>query len=292
MRLFLSIAVLNLFVLKDTCEGQTDDSPPRNNTTRAAFTCHTDENDVCTFDGIQLNFDTYACFVPSSDKAHGLVQSISFKESKIPRLSRMLCRAFPRSTNLSMQYLGVEIIDADALIPCTRLIELNLKGNKITSLPLGLFERNLELISLNFGLNQIKEIHCSQFHGLRKLEKLALYSNNLYNFPFFSLKDSTKLKSLDLHTNFLSDLNVTELVQYLPKLERVSYDGNDVACDRVVEINEELSRNGVETQFFHYRRDRYHEFTKVEGILCLLDKDWSAVHYRKVVMGKLKDLKC
>lgn len=97
---------------------------------------------------------------------------------------------------------------------------------------------------------------------------------------------------MDIHSNYLIDLNVTELFEYLPNLQQLAYDGNEVACERVIEINEELSNHKILTQFFHYRRERYHETSKVDSITCLPDKDWAAVHYRKIVTGKIKQNPC
>lgn len=110
------------------------------------------------------------------------------------------------------------------------LLEVNLRGNRITSLEGMIFNGAHSLRSIDLSHNVIKSIDEFTFSNLKSLEELNLSNNQIEELD--GLYKSNTLKSLDLSFNKLTFLFVPyDAFSDMLKLERINLRNNSVGID-------------------------------------------------------------
>lgn len=110
------------------------------------------------------------------------------------------------------------------------LLEVNLRGNRITSLEGMIFNGAHSLKSIDLSHNVIRSIDEFTFSNLKSLEELNLSNNRIVELD--GLYMSATLKSLDLSFNNLTFLFVPyDAFSEIPKLERINLRNNSIGID-------------------------------------------------------------
>lgn len=252
--------------------------------------CHTDEGNWCIFSNIKANEAVHQL---SSDKNFSTeVKKVMFHQSTIKEFNGAVCNEFNQLQNLDMKTLSVEVILEVAFSSCTELKWLSLHGNKLRTLAPKTFETNTNLEYLFLSKNTLKEIHCDLLKNQLKLVELHIASNQLEEVPLKSIRLSKDLMALSMHSNHLIDLNETAIIEHFPKLRSIWFAGNELACARLVEILRFFEEKGIALSPYQDHIPRFYETVKVDGITCLPDVAWAAVHYRKMAMERLGKQSC
>lgn len=155
----------------------------------------------------------------------------------------------------------------------TGLRELSLSNNRLTSLPVGLFQGLEGLEQLRIGNNQLTSLPAGLFQGLGALQLLYLHDNQLTSLPEGLFQGLGALHLLYLHSNQLTSLP-EGLFQGLGDLRTLFINNNLLSSlpsrlfhglAKLGEVqlsgNSQLSYNGLPTvsafnrihEFFNYR---------------------------------------
>jgi Leucine-rich repeat (LRR) protein len=110
-----------------------------------------------------------------------------------------------------------------------KLANLRLNNNKITGLPVRVFELTPQLIEAHLMGNQIRSINDQNFHptSAQKLEYLNLASNKLDAIGSGAFESLPRLSILELHSNNLAHIN-PQTFNSLPNLNHLDLSKNNI----------------------------------------------------------------
>uniref|UniRef100_H2ZDY4 LRRNT domain-containing protein n=1 Tax=Ciona savignyi TaxID=51511 RepID=H2ZDY4_CIOSA len=107
---------------------------------------------------------------------------------------------------------------------------LDMRFNRIRSIPSSTFHRMWNLNTLLLNNNEIQSISEDAFRGLSSLKYLYLHDNKLVTVPSGTFATLPKLERLLLHANLIETLP-NRLFDHLTSLKRLRLDGNRLRCD-------------------------------------------------------------
>ncbi|KAK7488478.1 hypothetical protein BaRGS_00020263, partial [Batillaria attramentaria] len=125
--------------------------------------------------------------------------------------------------------LSIELETIPRNIPADTTV-LDLRFNKIKSIPRGTFEGLSSLNTLLLNNNEIENLEAGSFDGLPELRYLYLYKNKLVTLDSDVLENLPKLEQIFLHSNQISRLP-KGIFQHTPHLRRIRLDSNALVCD-------------------------------------------------------------
>ncbi|XP_070195291.1 peroxidasin-like isoform X2 [Littorina saxatilis] len=129
-------------------------------------------------------------------------------------------------TNVRCMFLQLEHIPS--VPPDTTVLDL--RFNKIKTIPRGAFAGLSSLNTLLLNNNEIEKIESGAFDGLPELRYLYLYKNNLVSLESDVFEALPKLEQLFLHSNVISRLP-KGVFSHTPHLRRLRLDSNALVCD-------------------------------------------------------------
>ena len=110
----------------------------------------------------------------------------------------------------------------------TNTLELNLHGNRISSVLYGQLNHLTHLITLRLSNNEISMFEVNALNGLFSLEYLYLNGNELTDVTREMFEQLLELRTLDLNWNKISHLNSTTFGTMF-KLTNLNLDNNDIS---------------------------------------------------------------
>ncbi|XP_063697914.1 protein artichoke-like [Culicoides brevitarsis] len=247
------------------------------------YKCETTCEDTfctCKFTGIELTADNFE-WTPTDDDPTSITR-IEIFASTIPVFTNVLCKTFPNFDYLLMEAIKVQEVTEDAFHDCSSLKELHMGTNLIRKLHPNtfLFSKNLEVLGIS--RNKIMEFDDKIFSEMTNLQQLSAGVNNLTSFSPELVKHNSKLTRLSLSSNDLSDLNVEQIVEYLPNLKFLDWQANEVSCSRAVDANNFLAAKGISFSGGIADKIRYYPTgTVFNNFVCNPDTSWMASKYKK-----------
>ncbi|VDI43072.1 Hypothetical predicted protein [Mytilus galloprovincialis] len=121
----------------------------------------------------------------------------------VPCIGFQISRCDCTGTKVDCSFKGLTAIPEGVPINTT---ELNLYGNTISSLPDGVFSKNINLRTVNLERNRISTIAAKTFEDVVSLKFLSLGNNRISIIPVNAFEDLVLLEFLSLDTNTLSSL--------------------------------------------------------------------------------------
>lgn len=209
---------------------------------------------------------------------------------EIPILSNEICTKKPHVDSLNLIDSGIMSIQEGALHSCTQVTKIWLEMNKLRILESGVFLSKPNLEEINLYKNELEWIDEDVFDGLTKLEALNLKCNKLLYFPPRFVRDLIVLKNLNLASNKLFDLEINGLMDKLPLLGFINFNGNDISCNRANIIISTTNSSKIILGGAHCEDVISPELTIVstafeQPLYCLPDNKWemhSAERQRKL----------
>ncbi|XP_050402134.1 peroxidasin [Patella vulgata] len=107
---------------------------------------------------------------------------------------------------------------------------LDLRFNKIKSIPVGTFRNLNRLTTLLLNNNEIEKLEEGSFMGLNEVKYIYLYKNKIRNIGEKTFRDTPKIEQLYLHNNILERLP-KGIFKGLSSLRRLRLDSNALVCD-------------------------------------------------------------
>lgn len=125
---------------------------------------------------------------------------------------------------------------------------LDLRSNKIKSIPPGSFAGLNQLNTLLLNHNEIGYLSRDAFSGLPELRHLYLYKNQIETIDNGTFNQLDKLEQLYLHNNFIKHLP-DGVFSNLAKLRKLRLDNNPLVCDcNLLWLSEKLKEINEQTQ--------------------------------------------
>ena len=121
--------------------------------------------------------------------------------------------------------VSTSIFPIDSFLGLRQLKSLNLKGNRLETLPENIFQDLSMLESLDLGRNELTEISDLHLSGLTKLTYLGLARNRITELTVNATTNLKNLRKLDLSNNFF-EIIPEETFQGLSSLTRLDISKN------------------------------------------------------------------
>lgn len=173
------------------------------------------------------------------------VEHLEQSRQVIPILNAEICNKKPNIEQLRLWGAEIHTVESNALHKCTKLKNIWLEDNLLTVLRSGTFSHKPNLEELNFRANSLEYLDEDVFDGLSALETLNLRCNNLVFFSPRYVQDLMVLKYLNLASNHLINLEINGLLDKLPQLGFISYNGNDISCSRLAVISAKVNASNI-----------------------------------------------
>ncbi|XP_047738049.1 peroxidasin [Hyalella azteca] len=136
----------------------------------------------------------------------------------------------PETTILDLRFNKIRSIPPGSFRQLARLNTLLLNNNHITRLQSGAFDGLQRLRYLYLYKNRIRHIDRDVFHNLEELEQLYLHFNDITSFDAETFSSLPSLQRLFLHNNRLQRVP-SGAFRNLQSLRRLRLDSNALVCD-------------------------------------------------------------
>ena len=146
----------------------------------------------------------------------------SFKERKI-------FLVYPQNvSHLHFEFKGLTAMTNDSLSAIREnLKELSIYRNRLSNLPVGVFQGLINLEELELDHNELETLQWGIFDGLSSLKKMFLFENKLGTLPVGLFRDLVSLNDLSLRHNKIERLD-NGLFNGLIKLKMLYLQGNNI----------------------------------------------------------------
>lgn len=155
---------------------------------------------------------------------------------------------FRSCRNLKFLDLGqnrISDVETNAFNDLPSLEELNLGFNNLQTVPTDV-NKIKSLLSLKLNNNKLSSLGANAFNNLNKLEVLDLSDNQINTIPNSAFAGLYNLKELNLKSNYISNLNVQNVLSDLRTLAVVKLSINSFNCRTLNSIINTFERKGVE----------------------------------------------
>lgn len=156
--------------------------------------------------------------------------------------------AFRNCRNLKSLDLGqnkIADVETNAFADLLSLEELNLGFNNLQTVPADV-NKIKSLLSLKLNNNKLSSLAANVFNNLNKLEVLDLSDNGISAIPNGAFAGLSKLKELNLKSNYISNLNALSVLSDLRSLAVVKLSINSFNCGDLNSVINTFGRKGVE----------------------------------------------
>lgn len=154
--------------------------------------------------------------------------------TKLNNLTSFICLENPKKLILFGK--NIQRIEPGALYNCRSVEKIYLYENELRDLSRETFVSNMELTELSLSYNNLRFLDPDLFVSLEKLEILDLLCNEIVYFPSELVRNCGNLKEVQLASNRLLDLDIGQLLIYMPKLVWFYFSVNSIGCTRADEI--------------------------------------------------------
>lgn len=177
-------------------------------------------------------------------------------KTRLGAIGPAFCETFPALEDFEASSVEIEVVDPDAFRSCRNLKHFNVSNNAIQNLSEDLFYNALKLQTVDVRHNRIGSIPDEFFETNTLLEVLYFDDNFVSHFPAKALKFNKNLRELGISVNEIYQLQVAELLSYLPALKIVYISGNIFPCSEVKKIIPLFINRNVVLATFQYSRER------------------------------------
>lgn len=139
---------------------------------------------------------------------------------------------------------AIDKIELGAFDACPNLKVISISGT-LDMIDPNIFRKNQNLEEIHFDFAGLRKIHGSTFVNLNNLTILQLNHNSLIDFPVYQFPILPSLHRIDLDNNALNDLDVEEMLDKFPSLQRIALYSNFIECNRFKVINETLTSRNI-----------------------------------------------
>lgn len=141
---------------------------------------------------------------------------------------------------VNLTSVNLQFIDQSNFNQASKLTQLYLGGNAFYEVPAKTFSGAPTLKILDLSGNEVEKMAPDAFNGLKNLLELHLNGNALKNINFSELSDLVELRKIDVGYNSFTEIDVTDIKKYLPKLEWIGLKGIKMDCGELSVIGQKL----------------------------------------------------
>lgn len=170
-------------------------------------------------------------------------------------------------------------INENALANCKDLIVFRATENKISGvLKRKIFAHNTKLEEIWLQENEITSIENGAFNHLKELDVLDLGANFLTMFSSVFTDGLKNLQLLAIYSNDLTNIDMENIMRNSPKLEIFYFNDNCFNCTRTTDIKRELDKKNVRTSVYSIGRTRSFITSKAGDFICVPDSKWAQLY--------------
>lgn len=173
------------------------------------------------------------------------VSKVWVYKSTMQVLRGKIFATFSRLKEFSGIGIHIESIAHEAFWQAGSLEILDLRFNNISKLVKRQFAGARNIKEIHLFANQIRTINDKAFLGLHRLEKLFLGKNHLKTISAAVFRPLYSMQLLSLEANYLRELDVSQLLTYLPQLNEVALYGNQFTCRTLQFYEKSLQRRNI-----------------------------------------------
>lgn len=172
------------------------------------------------------------------------IAKISLQNCAIKSIIKSGFNELTNLTELNLSQNRLTSIATKRFDPLINLKTLNLAQNKIATISNNAFSQLNNLQSLNLGDNELNKLTSQAFNGLNNLVDLSLIRNliNNLNYESFALGN---LKTLILEENYITELDVAQLLEKAPQLKTLNIHKNLFLCEHLQVIIDQLDAKEI-----------------------------------------------
>jgi Leucine-rich repeat (LRR) protein len=182
------------------------------------FRCDYHENAYyeCVMNNVKITDESDSLEEVSADSQNFKVEKIVANDSVMRLFPAQMMALFVNLKILHLRLVKLEQMN-QKIKYCSRLEEIDLSDNKLTSLT-NVFGDCTRITVIYLEYNNIKTVSSEIFGRLQNLKYLWLQGNSIENVEEYIFKNNTKLRSISLRNNRFSQLS-TELFKNLVDLK-------------------------------------------------------------------------
>lgn len=162
------------------------------------------------------------------------------------RISNIYCIANPKAREFKAHERLLDMVDADAFMNCSELINITLSSTRLNNLFKDTFKYNFKLEWLDLANNRLDYIHRDTFATLKDLQILELWDNFLHSLHKDTFKYNLNLRKLVLYGNQLEFIHQDTFMN-LVNLKVLHLDNNKLKT-----LQPELVRNLAKLRVFFF----------------------------------------
>lgn len=190
------------------------------------------------------------------------IEILEVDHNKLNAIANENCNVSSNILLLNLGYNTISELSTKTFSGLRSLQKLYLDNNNLSSLQTDIFSNLLNLQLLILSGNRFTDFDHGVFEHLPRLEILDLSKNNLTDVKRY-FHTLTNLLRLDLKYNHLSDLDSSQLVLDLPALQFLTLNGNNLSCEKLIEIYHNLQSKNVVLQVGSTKTSN-----NIQGIAC------------------------
>lgn len=174
------------------------------------------------------------------------VKSLLFEHSNLSdTLDSSFLEGLDNLTTLTLHSNGITTLPVNMFQDMHVLQYLDMKNNAL-QLPAHVFDPLSNLLTLELGGNQMRTLEVGIFHNLSRLNRLNLWGNNLQNLTQDVFTGLSSLQFLDLSSNKLTSISA-DLFANMPQLRQLSLPNNNFTSlpDGLFSFTKNLTKLGL-----------------------------------------------
>jgi Leucine-rich repeat (LRR) protein len=157
------------------------------------------------------------------------LQTLELEKNQIQHVNDNAFIGFHNLTTLDLRQNKIQILPMGAFADLPNLSELNLANNHLTSFDFAIVKQNPQLKKLEINANYITNVTTSQQYS-SNLTYIDLGRNCLTSLPMKKLPDFPNLQRLSIYTNNLAEFDFESVKDKFPKLELFVFLDNRFDC--------------------------------------------------------------
>ena len=146
----------------------------------------------------------------------------------------------------SLKLLNISNCFLKSLFIPSNILFMYANNNRISHITT---QSNSKLLSLRIGLNKLNDSF--DLRSLVNLRVFDLSNNYITNLNFTKFHGLKKLLNLQINSIYIKDVNIIEMMNTLPALQRFNNSSKNLSTKKAMQIKQVAEENGFSVEIYH-----------------------------------------